>query len=53
MKTKEEIEEKLKIYEKIHARSSVFASEFTYSISSGAITALKWVLESEENNDRK
>lgn len=51
MKTKEEIEEKLKIYEKIHARSNVFTSEFT--LSSGAITALKWVLESEEDNDRK
>lgn len=49
MKTKEEVEEKLRIYEKIHARSSVFTSKFT--ISSGAIIALKWVLESEEEND--
>lgn len=49
MKTKEEIEEKIRIYEEIHARSNVFTSEFT--LSSGAITALKWVLESEEVNE--
>ena len=43
MKTKKEIEEKLKIYEEIHKNSAVFSSEFT--LASGAITALKWVLE--------
>ena len=43
MKTKQEIEEKLKIYEQIKENSSVFTSEFT--LSSGAITALKWVLD--------
>ena len=46
MKTKKEIEEKLKIYEKIHKNSAVFSSEFT--LASGAITALKWVLEDSE-----
>ena len=43
MKTKQEIEEKLKIYEQIKDNNSIFTSEFT--LSSGAITALKWVLE--------
>ena len=43
MKTKQEIEEKLKIYEQIKENSSIFTSEFT--LSSGAVTALKWVLE--------
>lgn len=46
MKSKEEIKEKLRIYEEIHARSNVFTSEFT--LSSGAITALKWVLGIDE-----
>lgn len=46
MKTKEEIEEKLRIYEEIQARSNVFTSEFT--LSNGAIIALKWVLEIDE-----
>ena len=46
MKTKQEIEEKLKIYEQIKDNSGVFTSEFT--LSSGAITALKWVLEIDE-----
>ena len=46
MKTKKEIEEKLKIYEQIKDNSSIFTSEFTLSI--GAITALKWVLEDNE-----
>ena len=46
MKTKQEIEEKLKIYELIKENSGIFTSEFMTSI--GAITALKWVLESEE-----
>ena len=52
MKTKQEIEEKLKIYEQINDNSSIFTSEFT--LSSGAITALKWVLEIDEvKNDRR
>ena len=48
MKTKQEIEEKLKIYEQIKDSSGIFTSEFMTSI--GAITALKWVLESEMQN---
>ena len=52
MKTKQEIEEKLKIYEQINDNSSIFTSEFT--LSSGAISALKWVLEIDEvKNDRR
>ena len=43
MKSEEEIKEKLKIYEKIKKNSAIFTSEFT--LSSGAITALKWVLD--------
>ena len=43
MNTKQVIEEKLKIYEEIHKNIAVFSSGF--SLSSGAITALKWVLE--------
>ena len=46
MKTKQEIEEKLKIYEQIKDSSGIFTSEFMTSI--GAITALKWVLEIDE-----
>lgn len=46
MKTKEEIEEKLKIYEQIKENSGIFTSEFMTSI--GVITALKWVLEIDE-----
>ena len=50
MKTKQEIEEKLKIYEQIKENSSVFTDKFTLSV--GAITVLKWVLEIDnvENN---
>ena len=51
MKTKKEIEEKLKIYEEIHKNSAVFSSEFT--LASGAITALKWVLEDSEGENAK
>ena len=43
MKTKQDIEEKLKIFEEIHKKSAVFSNEFT-----GAITALKWILEISE-----
>lgn len=51
MKNKQEIEEKLKIYEQIKENSSIFTSEFTLSV--GAITALKWVLEIDKvENDR-
>ena len=46
MKTKQEIEKKLKIYEQIKDNSCIFTSEFNLSI--GAITALKWVLEIDE-----
>lgn len=46
MKTKKEIEEKLKIYEQIKENSGIFTSEFMTSI--GAITALKWVLGIDE-----
>ena len=46
MKTKQEIEEKLKIYEQVKDNSGIFTNEFM--ISSGAITALKWVLETNE-----
>lgn len=46
MKTKQGIEEKLKIYEQIKDNSGIFTSEFMTSI--GAITALKWVLEDSE-----
>ena len=51
MKTKKEIEERLKIYEKINKNSTVFSNEFT--LSSGAITALKWVLEVIEAKNEK
>ena len=51
MKTKQEIEEKLKIYEQIKENSGIFTSEF--NLSTGAITALKWVLEIDEvENER-
>ena len=52
METKQEIEEKLKIYEQIKDSSGIFTSEFT--LSSGAISALKWVLEMDEvKNDKR
>ena len=51
MKTKQEIEEKLKIYKQIKENSGIFTSELMTSI--GAITALEWVLEdSEVENDK-
>ena len=37
---------RLKYYDKIKEKSAVFTNEFT--LASGAITAHKWVLESEE-----
>ena len=46
MKTEEEIKEKLEIYRQIKEKSAIFTSEF--ELSSGAITALNWVL-GEEN----
>ena len=51
MKTKQEIEKKLKIYEQIKDNSSIFTNEFTLSV--GAITALKWVLEIDEVENEK
>ena len=51
MKTKQEIEEKLKKYEQIKDNSGVFTSEFNLSV--GAITALKWVLEIDEVENEK
>jgi len=49
MKTKEKIKEKLEIYKKIKEKSAIFTTEF--SLSLGAIAALKWVLEEEKTND--
>lgn len=46
MKTEQQIKEQLKIYEQIKQKSAIFTNEFT--LASGAITALKWVLENEE-----
>ena len=46
MKTKKEIEEKLKIYKQIKDNSGIFTSEFM--TSTGAIADLKWVLEDNE-----
>ena len=51
MKTKQEILEQLEIYKKIKAKSSIFAPELM--LSSGAITALEWVLEIERDNNVK
>ena len=51
MKTKQEIEKKLKKYEQIKENSGIFTSEFNLSI--GAITALKWVLEIDEVENEK
>lgn len=48
MKTVEEIKEKLEIYKKIRDNASVFTSEFT--IASGAVTALEYVLEDSEDD---
>lgn len=44
-KTYKEIKEHLEIYKQIKDKSAVFTSEFT--LASGAITALKWVLKEE------
>lgn len=43
MRTEEEIVQKLEIYKKIRDVSNVFSQEFT--LTSGAITALEWILE--------
>ncbi len=51
MKTYEEIKEQLEVYKEIKDKSSIFASEFT--LASGAIKALQWVLQSRRNNDRQ
>lgn len=46
MKTKEEIKEKLETYKKTKC---FFSTEF--SLILGAVTALEWVLEEEQQND--
>lgn len=48
MKTEEEIKEKLEIYKNIKNNAAIFTNEF--ELASGAITALKWVLENEEKD---
>ena len=45
MKTEADIREKLAIYEQIKDAAAIFTNEFT--LASGAITALKWVLGEE------
>ena len=45
MKTEEDIREQIDVYKKIKEKSSIFTNEFT--LASGAITALEWVLEEE------
>lgn len=43
MKSEAEIKDRIKIYKQIQIEASIFTSEFT--LASGAITALEWVLE--------
>ena len=43
MKSREEIEDQIKIYEEIKKQANVFTSEFT--LACGALIALAWVLE--------
>ncbi len=43
MKTEQEIKEKINIYKKIKDKAFIFTSEF--SLASGAIAALEWVLQ--------
>lgn len=47
MKTVEKIKEKLEVYKKIRDNASAFIRE----LASGAIIALEWVLEDDEEND--
>ena len=49
MRAEEEIRNQIEIYTKIRDKSAIFTSEF--ELASGAIFALKWVLN-EVNNDR-
>lgn len=49
MKSEEEIKEKLEIYKKIRDNAPIFTSEFT--LASGAVTALEYVLEDSEDVD--
>lgn len=49
MKTEKEIREQLEIYKTIQKLANVFTPEHT--LANGAITALKWVLESEVENE--
>lgn len=51
MKSEQEILEQIEIYKEIQKKSAIFTSEFT--LASGAITALKWVLEIKRNNNVK
>ena len=49
MKTVEEIKEKIEIYKQIRDKAGIFTSEFT--LASGAVTALEWVIEDSEDVD--
>lgn len=49
MKTEQEIIEKLNTYKEIKNNAFVFTREFT--LASGAITALEWVLSKSERGD--
>lgn len=49
MKTEQEIKEKINIYKKMRDKAFIFTSEF--SLASGAIAALEWVLQSERRCD--
>lgn len=49
MKTEKETKEKLNIYKQIKNNAPVFTNEFT--LASGAITALEWVLGKEKENE--
>lgn len=49
MKNESEIKEKIEIYKKLQEKSALFTSEFT--LASGAITALEWVLEEQKNDE--
>ena len=49
MKTVEEIKEKIEIYKQIRDKAGIFTSEFT--LASGAVTALEWVIEDNEDDN--
>lgn len=50
MKTVEEIKDKLEQFKKIRDNAAIFTSEFT--VASGAVTALEWVLEDSEDVEK-